>query len=90
MKKNKVLVTGSAGFLGGSMCFELLKNNHEVVGLDSYQNSNQTATKKIKDIFKDSFKFLSSLILKISFLFFSINSIPSLVSGEGIGLIWPV
>ncbi len=57
MKKNKILVTGSAGFLGGSMCFELLKNNHKVVGLDSYQNSNQTTTKKIKDIFKDSFKF---------------------------------
>tara|TARA_B100000767_G_C19760551_1_gene534952 strand:+ start:1037 stop:2038 length:1002 start_codon:yes stop_codon:yes gene_type:complete len=57
MKKSKVLVTGSAGFLGSSMCYELLKNGYEVIGLDSYQNSNETNTKKLDEIFKDSYKF---------------------------------
>ncbi|MBX6722244.1 MAG: NAD-dependent epimerase/dehydratase family protein, partial [Dactylosporangium sp.] len=32
----KVLVTGSAGFIGGYVVEELLRRGHEVVGLDNY------------------------------------------------------
>ncbi|WP_281906538.1 NAD-dependent epimerase/dehydratase family protein, partial [Phytohabitans aurantiacus] len=32
----KVLVTGSAGFIGGYVVEELLGRGHEVVGLDNF------------------------------------------------------
>ncbi len=32
----KVLVTGSAGFIGGYVCEELLERGHEVVGIDNF------------------------------------------------------
>jgi UDP-glucose 4-epimerase len=32
----KVLVTGSAGFIGGYLVEELLRRGHEIVGLDNY------------------------------------------------------
>ena len=33
---SKVLVTGSAGFIGGYVVEELLSRGHEVVGLDNF------------------------------------------------------
>jgi UDP-glucose 4-epimerase len=33
---SKVVVSGSAGFIGGYVCEELLKRGHEVVGIDNY------------------------------------------------------
>lgn len=35
-KNNKILVTGSAGFIGGYLVEELLRQGHYVVGLDNY------------------------------------------------------
>lgn len=35
-KSSKVLVTGSAGFIGGYLVEELLKQGHSVVGIDNY------------------------------------------------------
>jgi UDP-glucose 4-epimerase len=37
----KVLVTGSAGFIGGYLVEELLRRGHEVVGLDNYSKYGQ-------------------------------------------------
>ena len=34
--KYKILVTGAAGFIGGYLIEELLKQNHQVVGIDNY------------------------------------------------------
>ncbi|HEX7542649.1 MAG TPA: NAD(P)-dependent oxidoreductase [Patescibacteria group bacterium] len=34
--KNKILVTGAAGFIGGYLVEELLKQGHMVVGIDNY------------------------------------------------------
>ena len=33
---SRVLITGSAGFIGGYLVQELLRRGHEVVGLDNF------------------------------------------------------
>ena len=35
----KILVTGSAGYIGGTFSFEALKNGHEIIGVDNFSNS---------------------------------------------------
>lgn len=38
----KILVTGSAGFIGGYLVEELLNNNHQVIGIDNYSKYGKT------------------------------------------------
>ena len=57
MKNNKILITGTAGFLGGSLAYELLKKSFNVVGIDNYSNSDGSNTKKLEKYFGSSFKF---------------------------------
>ena len=38
MKKMKILVTGSAGFIGAHLCIKLLKRGDNVVGIDNLNN----------------------------------------------------
>ena len=57
MKNNKILITGSAGFLGGSLAYELLKKKFDVIGVDNYINSDESNTEKLKKYFEKSFKF---------------------------------
>ncbi len=40
----RVLVTGSAGYIGSHACLELLARGHDVVGLDDYSRGNRGAT----------------------------------------------
>ena len=40
----KVLVTGSAGYIGSHTCIKLLEEGHQVVGLDNYSRGNPGAT----------------------------------------------
>ena len=47
----KIIVTGSAGYIGGTFCHKLLSAGHEVIGLDNYINSN----KKISNFFLNNF-----------------------------------
>ena len=42
----KVLVTGSAGFIGFHLCKMLIKNNHEVLGIDNINNYYDVNLKK--------------------------------------------
>ena len=35
---DKILITGSAGFIGMHLCESLLKDGHEVLGIDSINN----------------------------------------------------
>tara|TARA_Y100001935_G_scaffold20132_1_gene14718 strand:+ start:2521 stop:3516 length:996 start_codon:yes stop_codon:yes gene_type:complete len=41
MKKNKILVTGVAGYIGGTFAYEVLKKGFKVYGIDSFINSNR-------------------------------------------------
>ena len=47
----KIIVTGSAGYIGGTFCHKLLSVGHEVIGLDNYINSD----KKISNFLLNSF-----------------------------------
>ena len=47
----KIIVTGSAGYIGGTFCHKLLAAGHEVIGLDNYINSD----KKVSNFLLKSF-----------------------------------
>ncbi len=53
-----ILVTGSAGFIGASFCYEALGCNHKVFGIDNYSNSSKSRTETLKMHFNENFKFL--------------------------------
>ena len=46
MNKNKIIVTGSAGFIGYSLCLKLLERGDNIIGID---NHNDYYDPKIKD-----------------------------------------
>ena len=41
MKKERVLVTGAAGFIGSNLCLYLLEKDYEVIGLDNFSTGNK-------------------------------------------------
>ena len=49
----KILVTGSAGFIGSTLCYEGLKQGFVVMGIDNYSNSKQLNTKILKGFSKN-------------------------------------
>ena len=49
---NKILVTGAAGYIGGTFAYEVLKKGFIVHGIDSFINSNRN----IIDIFSKDFR----------------------------------
>ena len=53
-----ILVTGSAGFIGASFCYQALGLNHKVLGVDNYSNSLKSRTDILKMHFKENFCFL--------------------------------
>jgi len=64
----KFLVTGSAGYIGGTFCFEALKSGHEVFGIDNYVNSQPKVTKELSYRFNEKFTFSENSIDDIVFL----------------------
>ena len=44
--KDKILVTGAAGFIGSTLCDRLLADGHEVVGIDSFEDYYARETKE--------------------------------------------
>ncbi|WP_342768766.1 GDP-mannose 4,6-dehydratase, partial [Allorhizocola rhizosphaerae] len=48
-KVTKVLITGSAGFIGGYVVEDMLKRGYQVVGLDNYSKYGPVAKSYDKD-----------------------------------------
>ncbi len=46
----RVLITGSAGFIGSHTCVELLENGIQIVGMDNFVNSSPEAVKAVSKI----------------------------------------
>ena len=57
IKKLNILITGSAGYLGAPLCFDLLQLGHKIIGIDNYIASDDQNTIKLKERFKDKFSF---------------------------------
>ena len=53
----KILVTGSAGYIGGTFSFEALKRGHEIIGIDNFSNSNDRIPKVLEEKFENTFSF---------------------------------
>ena len=52
-----ILVTGGAGYIGGTFAYEALQNNHNVLALDNFSNSKPEQINKLKSIFNKNFSF---------------------------------
>ncbi len=70
MKKQKILITGAAGFIGYSLCKSLIYNkNNEVIGLDNLNSYYSVKLKKarIKELkYEKNFQFLKLDLLEKS------------------------
>ena len=55
-----ILVTGGAGYSGGTFAYEALKNNHNVLALDNFSNSKPKQIKKLKSIFNKKYDLIVS------------------------------
>ena len=53
----KILVTGGAGYIGGTFSYEALKKNHKVLALDNFSNSNPEQIVRLNRDFKKNFGF---------------------------------
>ena len=53
----KILVTGCAGYIGGTFAYEALKKGYKVVGLDNFSNSDNKNINNIKKTFPKNFTF---------------------------------
>ena len=70
MKKQKILITGAAGFIGFSLCKKLLNNkNNEIIGIDNLNSYYSVKLKKerIKELkYKKNFRFFKLDLLEKS------------------------
>lgn len=57
MKKNKILVAGAAGYIGGTFTYEALKNGFKVHGIDNFINSNRNNIDTFSKDFPEAFNF---------------------------------
>ena len=57
MTKNKILVTGAAGYIGGTFTYEVLKKGFKVHGIDNFINSNKENIDTFSTDFPKAFNF---------------------------------
>ena len=53
----RILVTGAAGFIGGTFTYEALKKGNKVYGIDNFSNSTDKNVKIFKSKFSEKFLF---------------------------------
>ena len=58
MKKNKLLVTGVAGYIGSTFTHEALKKGYTVVGIDNFCNSDDAIVDNFLQNHADQFEFI--------------------------------
>ncbi|EJD6585290.1 GDP-mannose 4,6-dehydratase, partial [Providencia rettgeri] len=79
----KYLVTGSAGFIGSTICLKLLKLGHSVVGIDNLNNYYDVELKKARLNLMDSFSNFKFLEKDIT----DVQSILSLFINENFNIV---
>ena len=47
----KIIITGVAGYIGGSFAFEMLNDDNQVIGIDNFSNSSKEVVDNIKEKF---------------------------------------
>ena len=58
MKKNKLLVTGAAGYIGSTFAYEALKKGYKVIGVDNFSNSDDAIIAYFLQNHADQFEFI--------------------------------
>ena len=53
----RILVTGGAGYIGGTFSYEALKREHQILVLDNFSNSKPSQIESLKHTFKNNFSF---------------------------------
>ncbi|MBL6693328.1 MAG: UDP-glucose 4-epimerase GalE [SAR86 cluster bacterium] len=61
---NKVLVLGSAGYIGGSVCSRLLEGGNKVTGIDSLVNSKIDNTLYLEKKYPNNFRFIKADLVR--------------------------
>ena len=64
----KILVTGCAGYIGGTFTYEALKKGYKVIGIDNFINSEADNIDNLKNRFKSNFLFYEYDISNLSSL----------------------
>ena len=57
MLKNRILITGAAGFIGGTFTYEVLKSGYKVHGIDNFSNSTRKNINLFHKEFLNNFTF---------------------------------
>ena len=74
MKKNNLVITGVAGYIGSTFTYQALKKGYEIIGIDNFSNSNDGIIKEFSRKYPHQFTFKQSDIKNQS----EINSMLSL------------
>ena len=61
--KNRILVTGGAGYIGSNILLELLNKNKKIITIDNFSNSKIKNLKSLKEKFHDNLKIIKADIL---------------------------
>ena len=62
----KIIITGVAGYIGGSFAFEMLNDDNQVIGIDNFSNSSKEVVDNIKEKFSEKFSFYNADLRDIS------------------------
>ncbi len=68
MMKNRILVTGGAGYIGSHACVELLNEGYEVVVIDDLSNSSEESLARVSKITGKKITFIEGDLLDKSLL----------------------
>jgi len=56
-KQINIIITGSAGYIGAPLAYELLNLGYKIIGIDNYSNSTSKNTEKLKQNFLQNYNF---------------------------------